>query len=52
MSFTPRIMVQHRAYVLLIPDVTYTITRENEKVKTIYKLRGNRDREELPHCAV
>jgi hypothetical protein len=24
----------------------------NQKVKTIFKLRGNRDREELPHCAV
>jgi len=24
----------------------------NEKVKAIFKLRGNRDREELPHCAV
>jgi len=24
----------------------------NEKVKAIFKSRGNRDREELPHCAV
>jgi len=24
----------------------------NQKVKAIFKLRGNRDREELPHCAV
>jgi len=24
----------------------------NKKVKAIFKLRGNRDREELPHCAV
>jgi len=23
----------------------------NQKVKAIFKLRGNRDREELPHCA-
>jgi len=23
-----------------------------QKVKAIFKLRGNRDREELPHCAV
>ena len=27
-------------------------TRVNQKVKAIFKLRGNRDREELPHCAV
>ena len=27
-------------------------TRVNQKVKTIFKLRGNRDREELAHCAV
>jgi len=27
-------------------------TGVNEKVKAIFKLRGNRDREELPHCAV
>jgi len=27
-------------------------TRVNRKVKAIFKLRGNRDREELPHCAV
>ena len=26
-------------------------TRVNQKVKTIFKLRGNRDREELAHCA-
>jgi len=26
--------------------------RVNQKVKAIFKLRGNRDREELPHCAV
>jgi len=26
--------------------------RVNQKVKTIFKLRGNRAREELPHCAV
>jgi len=25
-------------------------TRVNQKVKAIFKLRGNRDREELPHC--
>jgi len=24
----------------------------NPKVKAIFKLRGNRDRDELPHCAV
>jgi len=24
----------------------------NQKVKAIFKLRNNRDREELPHCAV
>jgi len=24
----------------------------NQKEKSIFKLRGNRDREELPHCAV
>jgi len=27
-------------------------TRVNKKVKAIFKLRGNRDREGLPHCAV
>jgi len=27
-------------------------TRVNQKVKAIFKLSGNRDREELPHCAV
>ena len=27
-------------------------TRVNQKVKAIFKLRGNRDREELPHCAI
>jgi len=27
-------------------------TRVNQKVKAIFKLRGNRDREELKHCAV
>jgi len=27
-------------------------TRVYQKVKAIFKLRGNRDREELPHCAV
>jgi len=26
--------------------------RVNQKVKAIFKLRSNRDREELPHCAV
>jgi len=26
--------------------------RVNKKVKVIFKLRGNRDREELVHCAV
>jgi len=26
--------------------------RVNQKVKEIFKLRGNWDREELPHCAV
>jgi hypothetical protein len=27
-------------------------TKVNQKVKAIFKLRGNRDREELAHCAV
>ena len=27
-------------------------TRGNQKVKAIFKLRGNRAREELAHCAV
>jgi len=27
-------------------------TRVNQKVKAIFKLCGNQDREELPHCAV
>ena len=52
MSYTPSIMVQQTAYLLLIPDGTYSITRENQKVKAIFKLRGNRDREELAHCAL
>ena len=29
-----------------------TITRVNKEVKVIFKLRGNRDREELANCAV
>jgi len=29
----------------------YVCTRVNQKVKAIFKLRGNRDREELAHCA-
>jgi len=28
------------------------ITRVNQQVKAIFKLCGNRDREELAHCAV
>ena len=28
------------------------VTRVNQKVKAIFKLRGNQDREELAHCAV
>ena len=28
------------------------ITMVNQKVKAIFKLRGNRDRDELAHCAV
>ena len=31
---------------------SHNITRVNQKVKTIFKLRGNREREELAHCAV
>ena len=27
-------------------------TRVNQNVKAIFKLRGNRDRAELPHCSV
>jgi len=27
-------------------------TRVNQKVKAIFKLHNNQDREELPHCAV
>jgi len=27
-------------------------TRVNKKVKAIFKLRGNRDRKELAHCAL
>jgi len=30
----------------------FSDTRENQKVKAIFKLRGNRDREELAQCAV
>jgi len=26
--------------------------RVNHKVKAIFKLRGNQDREELPYCAI
>ena len=32
--------------------MNYIITRVNQKVKAIFKLRGNRDREELPQCTV
>ena len=31
---------------------THIHTRVNQKVKAIFKLRGNRDRGELPRCAV
>jgi len=34
----------------IYPNFLYT--RVNKKVKAIFKLRGNRDREELGHCAV
>ena len=41
------------------PDLTYAQradtwvnARAYQKVKAIFKLCGNRDREELPHCAV
>ena len=30
----------------------YLYTRVNQKLKAIFKLRGHRNREELPHCAV
>jgi len=30
----------------------HVIMRVNQKVKAIFKLHGNRNREELPHCAV
>jgi len=32
--------------------IIFLNTRVNKKVKAIFKLRGNRDREELAHCAV
>ena len=32
--------------------VVTVYTRVNQKVKAIFKLRGNQVREELPHCAV
>jgi len=30
----------------------HTNTRVNQKVKAIFKLHGNWDREELAHCAI
>ena len=33
-------------------SIPITNTRVNQKVKAIFKLPGNRDREELPHCIV
>jgi len=38
---------EHKEQECLMPDLVYT--RVNQKVKAIFKLRGNRDREELPH---
>ena len=32
--------------------ISYIYTRVNKKIKAIFKLRGNQDREELSHCAV
>jgi len=32
--------------------IAYAITWVNQKVKAIFKLRGNRDSKELAHCTV
>jgi hypothetical protein len=37
---------------VLTPTEQHYTTRMIQKVKAIFKLRGNRDREELAHCAV
>jgi len=44
-TYTKDCTIQSSLYSLLY-------TRVNKKVKEIFKLRGNRDREELAHCAV
>jgi len=36
----------------IIHSMSQKYTRVNQKVKAIFKLRGNQDREELAHCAV
>jgi len=46
-------------YIYFLPHLMHNwhwvyiqYTRVNQKVKAIFKLRGNRDRQELVHCAV
>jgi len=47
-SFTP-IQNKRQYYSSMYLDL---YTRVNQKVKAIFKLHGNWDREELAHCAV
>ena len=49
-SFSLKVIALSFAYLLRIR--LYLNLRVNQKVKAIFKLRLNRDREELAHCAV
>jgi len=40
------------ASILYVCIYIYIYRRVNQKVKAIFKLHGNQDREELPHCAI
>jgi len=42
----------NKTFIRSIFKVIMIYTRVNQKVKAIFKLLGNRDREELAHCAV
>jgi len=43
---------QKKLIFVLVHRETANVTRVNQKVKAIFKLRGNREKEELPHCAL
>ena len=48
----PPIFLRKFVSSVLLRCVEWYNTRGIQKVKAIFKLRGNRDREELAHCAV